>query len=709
MKKLSRFLPFLNWFPMRASVLKADLIAGVTVALILIPQAMAYAQLAGLPAYYGLYAAFLPVMLGALWGSSSQLATGPAAIVSLLTGTALAPLALSGSEHFISLAILLAFMVGTIQLSLGVLKLGVIVNLLSHPVIIGFSNAAALIISLSQLNKLIGVPMKFSQNFIQDIWAVLQQLGNTHWPTLVMGLSAIAIMWSLKKFMPRVPGILIAVVLTTVVSWYIGYEHNGSAKISEIVDVEARGLANTYAQKAEKISLLNQQITGKSTQLKQMLDSAKSENAQTIALHSEIDMLKLALNAFEKENRSRNRLLRNYLFERVAGVSGAPDKLYLRDQVPAGEKSDSYHWRIKSVDAGKIKISGGGDVLGKVPLGVPNIGVPNLSWGAITSLFSAALVIALVGFMEGISIAKSMAASTRQRIDPNQELIGQGVANLVGSFNQSFPVSASFSRTAVNFRAGALTGMSSVFAGLIVLVTVLFLTPLLFHLPQSVLAAIIMMAVAGLINLQAIKHAWQAHHHDGIAAVVTFVATLFFAPNLDLGILVGASLAIILYLSRTMKPRVLLLGRHSDGTLRDAKLNHLRTSDNIVALRFDGCLYFGNVPYFEDAILETIADKPKAQYLLLLGDGINQLDASGEELIQNLVKRLRENGVTMAFCGMKKQVMDIMNNTGLADKIGSQNFFRNENLALEALYSRIHSEGPDTEFTLLQPQAAMKG
>ena len=252
MKKLSRFLPFLNWFPIRASVLKADLIAGVTVALILIPQAMAYAQLAGLPAYYGLYAAFLPVMLGALWGSSSQLATGPAAIVSLLTGSALVPLAISGSEHFISLAILLAFMVGAIQLSLGVLKLGVIVNLLSHPVIIGFSNAAAIIIGLSQFNKLIGVPMKFSPNFIQDIWGVLQQLGNIHWPTLVMGLSAIAIMWGLKKFSPRLPGILIAVVLTTVVSWYIGYEHNGSAKISEIVDVEARDLANTSARKPNR-------------------------------------------------------------------------------------------------------------------------------------------------------------------------------------------------------------------------------------------------------------------------------------------------------------------------------------------------------------------------------------------------------------------------------------------------------------------------
>lgn len=707
MKNLSRFFPFLNWFPLRLDFLKSDLIAGITVALVLIPQAMAYAQLAGLPAYYGLYAAFLPVILGAMWGSSAQLATGPAAIVSLMTGAALAPLAASGSEQFIALAILLALLVGLIQISLGIFKLGVIVNLLSHPVIVGFSNAAAIIIGLSQLNKLLGVPMKFSQNFILDIWTVLQQAGNTHLPTLIMGLSAFALMWSLKKFAPRLPNVLIAVVLTTLASWYLGFEHNGSAKIAEIVDPEAQTLARSFAQKATRIGTLNQQVSSKSAQLKQLQKAAQGENPQTIALHSEIEMLKLEQTPAESENRSRIRLLRNYLFERVTGVDGSPSRLYLKGQVPPGQQSDGYHWRIKSIDQNQIKLSGGGEVLGKVPLGVPKIGIPSVSWDAILSLFSAALVISLVGFMEGISIAKSMAATTRQRIDPNQELIGQGIANIVGSFNQSFPVSGSFSRSAVNFRAGAVTGMSSVFAGLIVLVTLLFLTPLLFHLPQAVLAAIIMMAVAGLFNLKGIKHAWQAHKHDGAAAVVTFCATLFFAPRLDLGILVGAGLAIILYLSRTMEPRVLVLGRHADGTLRDAKLNRLPTSENIIALRFDGCLYFGNVPYFEDAILAVTAEKPQAKYLLLLGDGINQLDASGEELIHHLVKRLRENDVTMVFCGMKKQVLDIMRATGLHGLIGTENFYRNEDMALEAIYARMHSaDGPVTEFTLLQPQAS---
>ncbi len=709
MKNFARFFPFLNWFPFRLSILKADLIAGITVALVLIPQAMAYAQLAGLPPYYGLYAAFLPVMLGAMWGSSAQLGTGPAAIVSLMTGAALAPLAASGSMQFIALAVLLALIVGVIQITLGIFKLGVIVNLLSHPVIVGFSNAAAIIIALSQFNKLIGVPMKFSQNFILDIWRVLEQLGNTHLPTLFIGLFAITLMWSLKKFAPRLPNVLIAVVLTTSVSWYLGFEHNGRAKIEQIVNAEAQILANGFAQEAPRISALNQQLTAQTALLKQRQKAAHGETSETIALHSEIELLKLKFASAETENRSRIRLLRNYLFERVAahdivGGGRSTDKLYLKGQVPSGEKADGYYWRIKGIDSGEIKLSGGGEVLGKVPLGIPRFGLPTISWDAITALISAAFVISLVGFMEGITIAKSIAATTRQRIDPNQELLGQGIANIVGSLNQSFPVSGSFSRSAVNFRAGAVTGMSSVFAGLIVLLTLLYLTPLLFHLPQAVLAAIIMMAVAGLINLKGIQHAWQAHHHDGIAAVVTFFATLIFAPRLDLGILVGAGLAIVLYLSRTMKPRVLVLGRHADGTLRDAKLNKLPTSENIIAVRFDGCLYFGNVPYFEDAILEVLAEKPKAKYLLLLGDGINQLDASGEELIHHLVKRLRENGITMVLCGMKKQVLDIMRSTGLHDLIGTENFYRNEDMALEAIYARMHSTGPTTEFTLLRPQ-----
>ncbi len=253
-----------------------------------------------------------------------------------------------------------------------------------------------------------------------------------------------------------------------------------------------------------------------------------------------------------------------------------------------------------------------------------------------------------------------------------------------------------------NLDAGAKTGLASVFNGLFVMITLLFLTPLLYYLPQAVLAAIIIMAVTGLFNFSAIKHAWLTHRHDGAAAIVTFVATLTLAPHLDRGILIGAGLALVLYLLRTMKPRVAILGRHADGTLRDARVHNLPTSEHIVAVRFDGSLYFANVPYFEEAILEAVADKPKAKYVLIMGDSINQLDASGEEVIRHLVERLHTSGVTMVFSGLKKQVLDIMQTTGLYGEISAENFFRTEDLAIETLHERIGDASFDARYCPLR-------
>jgi SulP family sulfate permease len=545
MKTWQRLFPFLQWSEdlRQPGVLRDDLIAGITVALILIPQSMAYAQLAGLPAYYGLYAAFLPGIIGALWGSSKQLATGPVAVVSLLTASALIPFATLGSEQFVALAIMLAMLVGVFQLFLGVFKLGVVVNFISHPVIIGFTNAAAIIIGLSQLNKIFGVDKPRSESFISDILVVFQHIGDTHILTLVMGVSAFVIMWGIKKYIPKIPGVLVAVVSTTLLSWLIGFE------------------------------------------------------------------------------------------------------------------------------------SMGGKVVGTIPSGLPSMQLPEMDLSMAGSLFTSAIVISMVGFMEAISIAKAMAAKTKDRIDPNKELIGQGLANIVGSFSQSYPVSGSFSRSAVNLNAGAKTGMSAVFTGLIVLIALLFLTPLLYHLPQAVLAAVIMMAVTGLINFKAMKHAWQAHKHDGAASIITFVATLGFAPHLDNGI-------------RTMSPRVAVLGRYAaDNTLRDISVHpDLPTDEHIIVIRYDGSLYFANVAYFEDAILGALADRPKTRYVLVVADGINQLDASGEQVLHLLVERLGSNGITLVFSGLKRQVLKVINKTGLYSTIGAQNIFSTEDIALEAIY-----------------------
>jgi SulP family sulfate permease len=352
-------------------------------------------------------------------------------------------------------------------------------------------------------------------------------------------------------------------------------------------------------------------------------------------------------------------------------------------------RADGRRWRIGRIVSDRLELIGGGEVVGAIPSGLPAIRLPVLNWDAFSMLLSTAFVITLVGFMEALSIAKAMATRTRQRIDPNQELIGQGLANIAGSLSQSFPVSGSFSRSAVNLAAGAVTGLSSVVTWAIVLATLLFFTPLLYHLPQAVLAAIIMMAVFSLINLKAMNHAWRTHRHDGIAAIVTFVATLAFAPHLDTGILVGAGLAIVLYLYRTMRPRVVTLGRHADGTLRDAQLHGLATSEHIIAIRFDGSLFFANVPYFEDAVLEQVAKHPRARFVLIVGDGINEMDASGEETVRNLIARLKSNGITMVFSGLKLQVLQVIEGTGLAAVIGAENLFRTEDQALAAIQGRI--------------------
>lgn len=577
MEMIQRFLPFLKWFPMDGETIRADLIAGITVALVLIPQSMAYAQLAGLPAYFGLYASFLPVMVAALWGSSKQLGTGPVAVVSLLTavavGTALQSqlpeIGVSSIDamtqeqliqFYVPLAVLLALLVGLFQLSLGVLKLGVVVNFLSHPVIVGFTNAAAMVIGLSQLNKIFGVTKERSDFFIGDIWGVLQQVGDTHLMTLFMGGLAFAIMMGAKKFMPKLPGVLLAVVITTALSYMMGFQ----------------------------------------------------------------------------------------------GMGGA--------------------------------------VVGEIPEGLPTMKVPIINFEVLGILFTSAIVISMVGFMEAISIAKAMAAKTKDRVDPNQELIGQGLANIVGSFSQAYPASGSFSRSAVNLNSGARTGMSSVFTAALVLITLLFLTPLLYHLPKAVLAAVIMMAVIGLINFKAFKHAWVANKHDGAASIVTFAATLGFAPHLDQGIMIGALLALGLYLYTTMKPRVAILGRYADGTLRDISVHNLPQDKRIVVLRFDGSLYFANVSYFEEAILEALCARPDVKYVLVVGDAINQLDASGEEMLHQLVSRLQDNDITLVFSGLKAQIHTVMQRTGLFSHIGAENIHPKEDMAIDYIYRRLDGE-----------------
>lgn len=563
MSTARRLLPFLNWFPPRRETLKADLIAGLTVSLLVIPQSLAYAQLAGVPAYYGLYAALIPAVVGAMFGSSGVLSTGPVAMTSLLTAASISQLAPHGSEQYLSHVILLALVSGVFQVAFGVMRMGVLLNFLSYPVLMGFINAAAIIIGLSQLPAILGIPAAQTQHFLVDIWRVIVNMDSIHEISLLFGVTAVILLVALRKFSPRLPGVLITVALLTAASYLLGYEQMG------------------------------------------------------------------------------------------------------------------------------------GRIVGAIPQGLPSLSIPPLDWNSTIALLPAGFVIALISFMEAMSSCKVIAIKTRTPWDENQELIGQGLAKIAAAFSHSIPVSGSFSRSALNLSANARSGLSSVFAAACVLLTLLFFTPLLHHLPKPVLAAVIVVALVNLVDYKSIAKAWRATRDDGIAAVVTFVVTLAFAPNIQVGVLTGILLSLALLLYRLMRPRVAVLGLHDDGTLRDAKrLNLPELHPELGAMRFDGSLIFVNVSYFEDAILQLQRENPRLKYILVAAGGINTIDASGIEVLSNLAERLKANGVTLTFSGVKQQVLVIMENTGLTRKIGAANIYPTDIMGLDALLERLRASGP---------------
>jgi SulP family sulfate permease len=563
-----RLLPFMAWIGncKNPKILQADIIAGITVALVLVPQSMAYAQLAGLPPYYGLYAAFLPGIVAALFGSSRQLATGPVAVVSLMTAAALEPLALS-PDLYVAYALSMALMVGLFQLSLGMLRMGVLVDFLSHPVVIGFTNAAAIIIGTSQLSKIFGVvDYARGEHQYETIWNVIvAATTDTHMLTFMMGLLAFGIMMTLKKTAPKLPDVLIAVVITTVLSWSLGFAAEG------------------------------------------------------------------------------------------------------------------------------------GSVVGEVPSGINLPQLPSgVNWDIIVQLMSTAVIIGVIGFMEAISIAKAMATQTRQRLDPNQELIGQGLANLCSGMFQGYTVSGSFSRSAVNISAGAVTGFSAVVTGAVVGITLLLLTPLLYHLPQATLAAVIIKAVINLVKVRPIIEAWKVQPHDGFVAVMTFVLTLIVAPHLETGIVAGVILSLGLFLYRTMRPRISILSRDPDGTLRDAEARKLATCENISVIRFDGPLYFANTGYFVDKILDRVAKKPDLKFVVIDAEGINEVDATGKEMLHELVNRLESLGIELLIARAKLQIMEVFKRSGFIDHLGKSRFFRLRTHALNYAWGKLEENHAET-------------
>ncbi len=498
-------------------VLRADVIAGISIALLLIPQAMAFAQLAGLPPQAGFYAALLPPVLAALFGSSRQMVTGPVSLISLMTFAAIAPLANGDAQMAMRAAMMLALLVGLIQIGLGLLRLGVLVDFLSHPVVAGFTNAGVIIIATAQMGKLFGVSAPRGQWHLQTVWHTLQaMMQGVHWPTVALAALSFLVIVAVRKLRPRWPSVLVAVAVATVVSWLMGY---GAA---------------------------------------------------------------------------------------------------------------------------------GGRVIGEIPTGLPHLSPPPPDADMAARLLPAAVVIALLGYLEAVSIARALAAKTRQRLQANQELFGQGAANLAAAFSGGYPVSASFSRSAVNLDNGGRTPFSTMVASAAVALTLLFLTPLLYHLPQATLAVIIIVAVTGLFHLEPIRRAWRVERQDAVVAVVTFVLTLVFAPRLEVGIFGGILLSVVLFIYRTMRPRVAMLVRLQNGRLADAH-NHPQAPrcSRILVIRPYMSLYFANAGHFENRILHFVAEYPRAQFVILDFSAVNSIDSSGMDVIIELKRRLGKLGVEL--------------------------------------------------------------
>jgi len=703
---LVRIFPFLRWGKrINRANLQADIISGLTVALVLIPQSMAYAQLAGLPPYYGLYASLLPPLIAALFGSSRQLATGPVAIVSLMTSASLAPLAPLGSEGYIAYAIILALTVGLFQLSLGLLRLGAVVNFLSHPVVNGFTNGAAIIIATSQLSKLFGVSVDQAEHHYETVLRVLHAAVNyTHWPTFGIGALAFAVMYGLKRLNPRIPYVLVAVVVTTLISWAVGFEHNSQAPLSAFESEDVRLSVEEFNDTVSELDELGLRRSELTPALIEERDKSGETSIMVLEIEHELAIINVDMERLSEVAHETREKLRGILFRAVEEPDGQI-RYYEKDRVPEGAKTDGRTWRMKigrvAIPKEAVAMTGGGAVVGVIPKGLPAFSIPQPTLNDILTLLPYAVVISLLGFMEAISIAKAMAGKTGQFLDPNQELIGQGLANIAGAVGNSYPTSGSFSRSAVNLQSGAVTGISSVTTSVVVLIMLLFFTPLLYYLPQATLAAVIMMAVVGLVSVSSFVHAWKTHRVDGAISIITFICTLVFAPHLDKGISIGIILSLGMYIYSSMKPRVAYLALHPDLSFRDARHWGLKECKHIVMIRYDGNLFFANVSYFEDLVRDRCKSMPELRHIVLVANGINDMDASGEDVLSLVVDNVRSAGIDFSISGVKETVLGLMKRTHLLEKIGEDHIFATQSIAIESLYDEAHKGTDEKECPLL--------
>lgn len=529
----ARFLPLLGWLPdYNRGVLRHDVIAGLTVAVMLVPQSMAYAALAGMPPVTGLYASVVPLVVYALLGTSGSLAVGPVAITAMMTGAALAPLAAGDPTRYAALAGLLALLVGGIQAALGLLRLGVLVNFMSHPVLSGFTSAAAIVIAASQVKELFGLDAARAETFPEIVRSVWESAGTAHGLTILVSAVAVGGLILLRRLLPKLPGPLLV----------------------------------------------------------------------------------------------------------VAGVTAASAVFSF------GER--------------------GVKILTDVPSGLPAPTLPSLSVVDARMLLPSALAIALVAYMEGIAVAKALAARSQQHVDANREAVAVGAANLSAGVFQAFPVAGGFSRSAVNFSAGARTPVATLVTAFVVALTALVLTPAFYHLPKAVLAAIVVVAVLGLVDRRGAVIAWRARRLDGVAVAVTFLVTLVF--GVEPGLAAGVGFTIAVFLGRSTRPHVAELGRVPGTSVyrNITRYAGLETDPRVVIIRVDGPLYFGNAQVLEDRLQGLAEERDGLDAIVLDASAISDADTDGVHALAESRQRLDDRGVALHLVTVRGPVRDVLHRAG---------------------------------------------
>ncbi|WP_119396420.1 SulP family inorganic anion transporter [Salinibius halmophilus] len=551
---IKSWIPAAHWLPnYKKQDLTGDVVAGITVAMMLIPQAMSYAMLAGLPPYIGLYASVLPLIAYAFFGTSRQLAVGPVAMVALLVSSGVGAIAEVGSSQYIALAILLALMVGVIQLAMGVFRLGFLTNFLSHPVISGFTSAAALIIGFSQLKHIVGLPLPRTENIAETLWLTLTQIADINWLAFAIGVGGIVLLLVLRRINPLIPGPMIAVVASTAAVYFFGWQ----------------------------------------------------------------------------------------------------------DQV---------------------------SIVGNVPAGFPEFAMPSVHADDIVSLLPIAITISFVGFLESIAVAKKIAREKKYEIDANQELVGLGIANIVGSFFKAMPVTGGFSRTAVNKNAGANTGLAAIITAVLIGIALLFFTPLFYYIPNAILGSIIMVAVFGLIDLHEVKHLWKVKRDDLGLLIFTVAATLVLGVKTGIFAAVGASM--VWFVIKTTRPHYAILGRlpGSDAYRNVKRHPEAQTTPGVLAMRFDAQFYYGNVSFLKETVKRAETEYgEQLKAVVIDASAINQLDSSADTALHEMYEDYCARGINLYFANVKGPVFDVMQRSGLIEKIGKPHFFHTMNDAMQAV------------------------